>query len=60
MKNKLFCFLLFLDSPFPQQLTYLKDNGMVVNQITTLLEHYESTNPLEMTKKLNSINSLKH
>ena len=34
-------------------------NQMPVRQITTLLEHYESHNPLEMTKKLNSINSLK-
>ena len=37
----------------------LKENNMPVNQITTLLEHYESTNPMEMTHKLNSINSLK-
>ena len=48
-----------MDSELFSMIAYLKDNGMVVNQITTLLEHYESHNPLEMTKKLNSINSLK-
>ncbi|HPY54050.1 MAG TPA: NAD/NADP octopine/nopaline dehydrogenase family protein [Bacilli bacterium] len=37
----------------------LTKNGMVVNEITTLLEHYESKNAIEMTRKLNSINSLK-
>ena len=37
----------------------LNDNDMPVKQITTLLDHYESTNPMEMTHKLNSINSLK-
>ena len=37
----------------------LKAHDMPVNQITTLLEHYESNNPVEMTHKLNSINSLK-
>ena len=48
-----------MDNELFSMIAYLKDNGMEVNQITTLLEHYESTNPLEMTKKLNSINSLK-
>lgn len=33
--------------------------GIEVNQIITLLEHYESTTPEGLTKKLNSINSLK-
>ena len=37
----------------------LCDSGLNVREITTLLEHYESTNPVEMTRKLNSINSLK-
>ena len=32
---------------------------MMVNHIESLLEHYESTNELEMTKKINSINSFK-
>lgn len=40
-------------------IAYLKENGMEINQITTLLEHYESANPVEMTRKINSINSLK-
>ena len=48
-----------MDNELFSMIGYLKDNGMEVNQITTLLEHYESTNPLEMTRKLNSINSLK-
>ena len=48
-----------MDNELFSMIGYLKDNGMVVNQITTLLEHYESSNPLQMTKKLNSINSLK-
>ena len=37
----------------------LGDNDMPVRQITTLLEHYDSANTVQMTKKLNSINSLK-
>ena len=37
----------------------LGDNGLPVNQVTTILKHYESTNASEMTKKINSINSLK-
>ena len=37
----------------------LNRKGMVVDGITSLFKHYESTNAFEMTKKLNSINSLK-
>lgn len=37
----------------------LGEHDMPVNQITTLLKHYDSNNTVEMTKKLNSINSLK-
>lgn len=48
-----------MDNELFSMIAYLKDNGMVVNQIKTLLEHYESNNAVEMTKKLNSINSLK-
>lgn len=33
--------------------------GLPVNQIKSLLEHYESTNEIEMTNKIRSINSLK-
>lgn len=37
----------------------LSGKDLAVNEITTLLEHYESTNALELTNKLNSIHSLK-
>lgn len=37
----------------------LKEYGIEVNQITTLLEHYDSTNYIEMTNKITSIKSLK-
>lgn len=37
----------------------LGEYDMPVTQVTTLLKHYESNNTIEMTKKLNSINSLK-
>lgn len=37
----------------------LGKHNMPVTQITTLLKHYDSNNTIEMTKKLNSINSLK-
>lgn len=48
-----------MDNELFSMISFLRDNKMPVNQITTLLEHYESTNPEQMTKKLNSINSLK-
>ena len=51
--------LIKMDSELFSMLHYLTNRGIVVNQITTLLEHYDSTNAVEMTKKLNSINSLK-
>lgn len=48
-----------MDKELFEMIDVLCNNGLKVDGITTLLEHYESTNPLEMTKKLNSINSLK-
>lgn len=48
-----------MDNELFNMFKVLGDNNMPVKQITTLLEHYESTNPVEMTKKINSINSLK-
>lgn len=48
-----------MDNELFSMFKVLEDNDMPVNQITTLLEHYESNNPVEMTHKLNSINSLK-
>lgn len=38
---------------------YFGERGLPVKQIKPLLEHYESTNAIEMTNKIRSINSLK-
>ena len=51
--------LIKMDNELFSMIDFLKNNGIVVNQITTLLEHYESGNAQEMTRKLNNINSLK-
>ena len=51
--------LIEMDKELFSMFDALKEHGIIVNQITTLLEHYDSTNAVEMTKKLNSINSLK-
>ena len=51
--------LVKMDNELFAMIKKLTKNGMTVNKITTLLEHYESTDAAEMTKKLNSINSLK-
>lgn len=48
-----------MDNELFNMFEVLNNHGLPVNQITTLLEHYESTTPEEMTHKLNSINSLK-
>ncbi len=48
-----------MDEELFSMINVLNRNGLVVNSISTLLEHYESKNADEMTKKLNSINSLK-
>ena len=48
-----------MDKELFAMIDVLCDSGLNVREITTLLEHYESTNPVEMTRKLNSINSLK-
>ena len=48
-----------MDKELFEMINILCNSGLQVNGITTLLEHYESRNPIEMTKKLNSINSLK-
>lgn len=39
-------------------LDFLNRKGIKVNQITTLLEHYDSSNANEMTRKIRSIKSL--
>ena len=51
--------LIDMDKELFSMFAALKEHGIVVDQITTLLEHYDSTNAVEMTRKLNSINSLK-
>jgi hypothetical protein len=48
-----------MDNELFSMIGVLNSHGMVVDQITSLLEHYESHNAIEMTRKLNSINSLK-
>lgn len=51
--------LIEMDKELFAMFDILKEHGIEVNQITTLLKHYDSNNAVEMTKKLNSINSLK-
>lgn len=51
--------LVKMDGELFEMFDVLRDNGICVNQITSLLLHYDSTNAIEMTHKLNSINSLK-
>ena len=51
--------LIKMDHELFHMFDILNKHDLPVTQITTLLEHYDSTDALEMTKKLNSINSLK-
>ena len=51
--------LIKMDRELFEMLAVLNKNGICVNQITTLLAHYESNDSISMTNKINSINSLK-
>lgn len=51
--------LVAMDKELFEMIDELKRSGIEVNHIESLLEHYESTNELEMTQKINSINSFK-
>lgn len=48
-----------MDSELFSIIDALKQHGIPVNNITSILQHYDSINATEMTQKLNSINSLK-
>ena len=51
--------LVKMDEELFSLIDVLNANGFFIDKITSLLEHYESQNAFEMTKKINSINSLK-
>lgn len=48
-----------MDEELFEMIKVLNKNKLVVNQIVPLLQHYDSSNAIEMTNKLNSIASLK-
>lgn len=47
------------DGELFEMIEFLKNEGLNVDSVTPLLEHYESENARQMTAKLNSIQSLK-
>lgn len=51
--------LIDMDFELTKLFDALKEHNLPVTQIKSLLEHYESTDRYSITKKLNSINSLK-
>lgn len=51
--------LIEMDKELFSMFDVFKIHGLVIEQITSLLEHYESTNYQELTNKIRSINSLK-
>ncbi|HUM43329.1 MAG TPA: NAD/NADP octopine/nopaline dehydrogenase family protein [Fervidobacterium sp.] len=48
-----------MDAELFEMMSVLDSHGIIVDKISSLLEHYESRDALEMTKKINSISSLK-
>lgn len=51
--------LIKMDNELFKMFDALYENGIDANQVVPLLKHYDSSNALELTNKLNSINSLK-
>ncbi len=51
--------LIKMDNELFHMFDCFEDRGLPIKQIKPLLEHYESTNAIEMTNKIRSINSLK-